>query len=647
MVFKMTMPPRAGERNRLLRLPPSDIPALRILRTLETGAPSNLSISLRLRTGNRAFVFVRDAARPDDSPLGQAVLGPGFPVAVNLSAKRLAGAAAIEIVAGGTEEIEIEITRVTPGTRIRNVLRAVEPSLQGLLASWPSVRGTDYARWHYRYNWLSPQEQQDMLRAFAALLGDARQPVFIIGADADAIDRSRSSVLRSLGRQADIAQVEDARGLPGTLRPGPPFAVFVEAGTLVEPFAIALAVLWLAAHPGAALVYGDIEALDATGRVRPIFLAKFDETAAGQAPGMQARGLVATNTDLLALAQIATTAAHSFEAAALCASEAGLQVAHLPAVLCLLEPREPPGADAAPRPPGTRISKSGPISFIIPSRDNPGMLRRAVQSLHATAADMPVRFVIVDHASVRPETRDALAQLSRDFPVDVVRAEGDFNFSRLMNIGRAHVRGDLIFSVNDDIEARQEGWLEPLLHLLGDTRTGVAGPTLLFPDGSLQHAGVAIGFDKIAGHPGHMQSPHSPDLPPFLLKARQVSAVTGAMLGVRAEVWDAAGGWDENLPVDFNDVDFCLRIAALGFRNIYCPASVLVHHESASRGRARDSRHWPQMQRDQNAFIRRHWATLAHDPWLPPNLALRNKRLAFAEPPRRARLMDMPRFPAE
>ena len=647
MVFKMTMPQRAGERNRLLRLAPPDIPPFRILRRLETSPPANLSISLRLRSGNSAFVFVRDAARPEDSPLGQAVLGPGFPVAVNLSAKRLAGAAAIEIVAGGPEEIEVEITRVTPGTRIRNVLRSVEPSLQGLLASWPSVRGTDYARWHYRYNRLTPQEQQDMTGAFAALLGDARQPVFIIGADAGAIDRSSSSVVRSLGRLADIVQVEDAGGLPGTLRPGPPVAIFVEAGTLVEPFAIPLAVLWLAAHPRAALVYGDIEALDATGRVRPIFLAKFDETAASHAPGMQARGFVATNTDILALPQIAATAGRSFEAVALSASVAGLQVAHLPAVLCLLEPGGPPQADAAPRAAGGRISQPGPISFIIPSRDNLVMLRRAVQSLHATAGGLPVRFVIVDHASAKPETRGGLAQLTRDFPVDVVRAEGEFNFSRLMNAGRARARGEMIFSINDDIEARQEGWLEPLLRLLEDKKTGVVGPTLLFPDESLQHAGVAIGFDKIAGHPGHMQSPDSTELPPFLLKTRQVSAVTGAMLGVRAEVWDAAGGWDETLPVDFNDADFCLRIAALGFRNIFCAGSKLVHHESASRGRARDSRHWPQMQKDQNAFIRRHWTSLAHDPWFPPNLALRNKRLALAEPPRRARLMDMARFPAE
>ena len=618
--------------------------APRILHTLELSAPSNFKIFLSLQTGHHAFVLIRDAENPDAAPLAQAVVSSGFPASMKLSPRKLAGIRRIQIVAGGLEDIQIDIEHATPAARIRSAFGSVRPSLQSLIGSWPSIRGRDYAVWHHRYNRLATVEQDRLLKDFDTLRADDAVAVFIAGSDADAIDRSRSAALRSLGPLAEIQSAASLAAALDRMRPGQRFAVFIEAGTVVEPFAVPLAVDWLAAHPGTAAVYGDVEALDAAGRMRPLFSARFDPVAACEAPGAQVRGLLVLDRDVPPAAEMSRTAAAGFEAPVLAASRAGLHVAHLPAVLCLLGPRAGDGPALRPAPP---VARPQSLSFVIPSRDNPDMLRRAVQSLHATTGTFDVRFTIVDHASRKAETQNCLAQLARDYPVDVVRAEGDFNFSRLMNIGRAHSNGELIFSINDDIEARQDGWLEPLVRFLQDAATGAAGPCLLFPDGRLQHAGVALGFDAVAGHPGHMQRLDDPQLPPILLRTRQVSAVTGAVLGARAAVWDAIGGWDETLAVDFNDVDFCLRVAALGLRNIYCASSVLVHHESATRGRARDSRHWPQMQKDRNTFIGKHWQALANDPWFPANLALRNKRLALADPPRRPRLADMAAWPGE
>ena len=255
--------------------------------------------------------------------------------------------------------------------------------------------------------------------------------------------------------------------------------------------------------------------------------------------------------------------------------------------------------------------------------------------LHARRGDVKLEFVIVDHASQKAETQETLRRLQAAYGVNIVRAEGDFNFSRLMNLGRAAATGDYLFSVNDDIEARSDNWLHPLLAWLDQPGTGSVGPCLLYPGGTIQHAGVVVGICGFADHFGRGTRWDKPQVPALLRQTRTVSAVTGAVLGAKADVWDRAGGWDENLTVEFNDTEFCLRLGSLGLRNIYCADSVLIHHESVSRGDPKHSRQWPRIRLDRQAFINANSRALSYDRWHPANLSLRTTRLRLAEPPRR------------
>lgn len=270
-----------------------------------------------------------------------------------------------------------------------------------------------------------------------------------------------------------------------------------------------------------------------------------------------------------------------------------------------------------------------------------------MSTLHATTRAFDVEIVIVDHASERQDTAGTLRRLVRDHPVRIVRAEGEFNFARLLNAGRAAARGDILFSVNDDIEACNEGWLEPLARLLALPDTGCVGPCLLYPDRRIQHAGVVAGIGGMPDHVGKFRHWGDPGLPAILTHVRQVAAVTGAVLGARARNWDAAGGWREDFAVEYNDIDFCFQMAKRGLRNIYCPDSVLIHHESASRGAPAASSQWARIQADRNRFVAENWRNLMHDPWYPANYALSGVNLDLADPPRRPPLAEMPDFAAD
>ncbi len=117
------------------------------------------------------------------------------------------------------------------------------------------------------------------------------------------------------------------------------------------------------------------------------------------------------------------------------------------------------------------------------------------------------------------------------------------------------------------------------------TDVGCVGAKLLYPDGRLQHAGVVIGLGGVAGHAHRFARADDPGYLQRLRAVHEVSAVTAACLVIRREVFDAVGGLDEGLTVAFNDVDFCLKVRAAGYRNLWTPFAELIHHESVSRGR--------------------------------------------------------------
>ncbi len=140
--------------------------------------------------------------------------------------------------------------------------------------------------------------------------------------------------------------------------------------------------------------------------------------------------------------------------------------------------------------------------------------------------------------------------------------------------------------MNNDIEAHQHGWLSALgAHALRPD-IGAVGARLLYPDGRLQHCGLVVGLTGAAGHPLAGLPGDSPGYLNMATVTRECSAVTGACLATRREVFDHLAGFDETLGVDLNDVDYCLRAASAGYRTVFEPRAELVHHESPSRGTA-------------------------------------------------------------
>lgn len=268
--------------------------------------------------------------------------------------------------------------------------------------------------------------------------------------------------------------------------------------------------------------------------------------------------------------------------------------------------------------PGTyRVRRAVPpvlVSVVVPFRDGAVLLRRCVESVLASSGRVAVEVVLVDNGSTEDETRRLLERLAADARVRTLSAPGPFNYAALVNRGAAAASGDVLCLLNSDVEACTSGWLEALLGQAVRPEVGAVGAKLLYPDGSVQHAGIVLG---VLHGTGHAQRFRPGDHPGYFANAavvREVSAVTGACLATRREVFERVGGFDEALPVAYNDVDFCLRVTERGWRVLYTPDAELVHHEGASRGREDAAR-------EALAHMRRRWGPrFAADPYYHPGL---------------------------
>lgn len=278
------------------------------------------------------------------------------------------------------------------------------------------------------------------------------------------------------------------------------------------------------------------------------------------------------------------------------------------------------------------------VSVIVPTRDRGELLGACMEGL-LRGTDYPrIEVLIVDNASTDPGTLALLARMAGDPRVRVLPVPGAFNYSRLNNLAAAEARGEVLVLLNNDIEVIDPGWLREMVSHAMRPEIGAVGAKLLYPDGTVQHAGVLLGVGWPRGVAGHVYLGAQGDDPgPFGLLAvtRSVAAVTAACLAVRRTLYDEVGGLNEReLTVAFNDVDFCLRLHARGYRNLWTPFSVLFHKESASRG---DDLTGAKARRFQGEidYMRLQWAELLdNDPYWNPNLSLTSTGRRLAEPPR-------------
>ncbi len=261
-----------------------------------------------------------------------------------------------------------------------------------------------------------------------------------------------------------------------------------------------------------------------------------------------------------------------------------------------------------------RVTSRARVSIIIPTRDRASLLRRCVTSIKRVTAYPDVEFIVVDNGTRELQALAYLSRLARDHTV--LRDPGEFNYSRLCNGGARSATGQLLLFVNNDVEALHPDWLTALVEHALRPGVGAVGCRLVFPNGRIQHAGVVVGLGGTAGHPFHGMPPETPGYMGFDRIIRNCSAVTGACMMTRREVFHEAGGFDERYRIVLSDVDFCLRLRERGYLVVYTPEATLIHHESATRG--------PGGPAEDIQTFRARWKDLLvdGDPYYHPELSL-------------------------
>ena len=271
-------------------------------------------------------------------------------------------------------------------------------------------------------------------------------------------------------------------------------------------------------------------------------------------------------------------------------------------------------------------------SIVICTRDHESLLRTAIESILSKTTYPNYEIVVLDNGSRDVGTLDYLSTIAPRPGITVIRDDSPFNYSRLNNTAVRHARGQVLCLLNDDIEVLTPGWLDEMVSFALQTDVGAVGARLWYPDGTLQHGGVIIGIDGVAGHAHPRLAKGDRGYFCRAVLQQELSAVTGACLAVRRDVFEEVGGLDEQLAVAFNDVDLCLRIRAAGYRNIWTPFAELIHHESASRGYEDNPEKRARFQREIH-FMQNRWGdVLQTDPYYNPNLSMRLGDYTLAPP---------------
>jgi len=276
------------------------------------------------------------------------------------------------------------------------------------------------------------------------------------------------------------------------------------------------------------------------------------------------------------------------------------------------------------------------VTIIIPTRDQLKLLQTIVTGILQHTDYPALELIIVDNGSVATETLNYLQQLQQDQRIRVLRHDAEFNYSQLNNLAAFQARGEILALLNNDLEIIHSDWLKEMVSHALRPEVGAVGAKLYYSNNTIQHAGVIVGLGGLAGH-GFKFLPRQFAgyyWKPFL--TQNYSAVTGACLVLRKEVYEKVGGLNEvQLKVAFNDVDLCLKIRAQGYWIVWTPHAELYHHESVSRGADLTMRKYLRLQREIR-YMQTQWATqLAADPFYHPHLTIQFEDFSLAYPPRK------------
>lgn len=421
------------------------------------------------------------------------------------------------------------------------------------------------------------------------------------------------------------------------------FVIVLPPADRLDRLALARLARQLSARPDADVLYSDEDVPDGSGRR---ILRKPDWSPERFRCGDYLGGARALRTALVREVggyRADVAGAHDYDLT-LRVTERARHVAHVPAVLYHRATSAPVTGECARRvvqdqldrlgitasvQPGAmdgyhrivrRPDPSTPVSVIVPTRGTSGevdgvqrcFVVEAVRSALAKTALPNVEIVLVHDAETPESVLAELREVAADRLV-LVPYDQPFNFAAKCNLGALRASGDVLVLLNDDMEVISEHWLEMLVAPLAEPDVGMTGAKLLFPDGVVQHAGHLHGVTRrglpnprnaYRGGPGDAVGEFG-----SLVVNREASGVTAACAAVRRADYEQVGGLSEQLPVNYNDVDLCLKLRHLGRRILWLADCRLYHFESRSRDR--------QVHDWEREFLARRWGTIPHDPYLP------------------------------
>jgi GT2 family glycosyltransferase len=269
-----------------------------------------------------------------------------------------------------------------------------------------------------------------------------------------------------------------------------------------------------------------------------------------------------------------------------------------------------------------RLAQAG-VSILVPFRDHAEMTARCVAAIRKFTSDVRYEIVLLDNWSTAAETERFLAGQANHEDTRIVRVAEPFNFSRINNIGTRAAMYDFVLFMNNDVIASEPGWLRSMLNeCLVDERVAAVGAKLLYPAGTVQHAGVVLGVGGVADHAFRGIAGDAPGYVMRAMASQEISAVTAACMLVRKTAFDEVGGFDEQeLAVAFNDVDLCVKFTRNGWKVVLAAEAVLEHQESVSRGDDFDDRKVARFMFENEVMRQRYPDILPHDPFYNPNFS--------------------------
>ena len=269
------------------------------------------------------------------------------------------------------------------------------------------------------------------------------------------------------------------------------------------------------------------------------------------------------------------------------------------------------------------------VSILIPNKDHVSDLRRCIDSITTKSSYENYEIIVIENNSVNEETFSYYETISKHPAIKVIKYEGEFNYSKINNLGAKEANGEYLILLNNDTEVVTRNWIEELLMYAQRDDVGAVGCMLYYEDYAIQHAGIVIGLGahRTAGHTHYRMGKDNLGYMGRLCYAQNVSAVTGACMMTKKELYESVGGLDEEFKVALNDVDYCLRLRELGKLNVFTPFAELFHYESKSRGTdvtEEASKENADRYNKECELFRTRWKELLEkgDPYYNPNFSL-------------------------